>query len=132
MATTRHGSHHHRQVADDITVVLNGKEYQVHFDGEQATVDGIAYDFSASATERKPNQSTANSDATPVQAQLAAKVFKLEVTEGKQVDEGDLLLVLEALKMEIEVRSPKAGTVVSLPVRVGQQVQVGETIMTIG
>ena len=118
--------------ANDVTVVLNGKEYQVHFDGEQASVDGVAYDFSVAASKSQTQEAPQTSGTTAVQAQLAAKVFKLEVTEGSQVDAGDLLLVLEALKMEIEVRSAKAGTVASLPVRVGQQVQVGETIVTIG
>ncbi len=120
------------KAADDLTVQVNGKSYQVHFDGDKATVDGVAYDCSVSTSEGKSAKSTPTAESTPVTAQLAAKVFKLETAVGNQVAEGDLLLVLEALKMEIEVRSPSAGTVVDLPVSVGQQVQVGETIAAIG
>ncbi len=120
------------KAADDLTVQVNGKSYQVHFDGDKATVDGVAYDSSDTTSEGKISKSKPTAETTPVTAQLAAKVFKLETAVGNQVAEGDLLLVLEALKMEIEVRSPSAGTVVDLPVSVGQQVQVGETIAAIG
>ena len=65
-------------------------------------------------------------------SELAAKIFKVETKVGTQVAEGDLLLILEALKMEIEIKAPCAGTVVALPVDVGQAVAAGETLATIG
>ena len=50
---------------------------------------------------------------------------------GAAVNAGDLLLVLEALKMEIEVRAPVSGVIQDLPVAVGGQVAVGDTIAAI-
>ena len=64
-------------------------------------------------------------------APLAGNIFKVVVTPGQAVQEGDLLLILEAMKMETEVRSPRAGTVGSITVAVGDSVSVGDTLMTL-
>ena len=54
------------------------------------------------------------------------------VSVGQQVAAGDVILVLEAMKMETEVRSPEAGVVQSIAVREGDAVHVGDTLMTLG
>ena len=53
------------------------------------------------------------------------------VTPGAQVAEGDVVLILEAMKMETEVRAPRAGTVGTVAVAEGAAVKVGDTLYTL-
>ena len=59
-------------------------------------------------------------------------MFKVVVSEGDTVAEGDVLVVLEAMKMEIEVKAPKAGTVQSVLVTPGDKVVNGTPLVTLG
>ncbi|PIE42933.1 MAG: oxaloacetate decarboxylase subunit alpha [Gammaproteobacteria bacterium] len=68
----------------------------------------------------------------PVLAPLAGTIFKVLVSTGQAVQEGDVLLILEAMKMETEVRAAHAGTVGSINVAVGDSVTVGDTLLMIG
>ncbi len=54
------------------------------------------------------------------------------VQPGDQVAEGDLVIILEAMKMETEIRAPKAGTIGSVNAKEGSAVKVGDTLYTIG
>jgi len=67
----------------------------------------------------------------PVPAPVAGNIFKVIATPGQAVQEGDLLLILEAMKMETEVRAPRAGTVGAISVKVGDSVAVGDTLLTL-
>jgi oxaloacetate decarboxylase alpha subunit len=67
----------------------------------------------------------------PVMAPLAGTIMRVLVTQGQVVQEGNVLLTLEAMKMETEIRAARAGTVASLKVAVGDSVAVGQTLLTI-
>ena len=64
-----------------------------------------------------------------VPVELIAAVWKIEATPGQQVAEGDVLMILESMKMEIPVESPRAGTVKSILVAEGDQVQEGQVVL---
>jgi len=64
-----------------------------------------------------------------VPSELNAIVWKIEATEGSQVGEGDTLVVLEAMKMEIPVMAPRAGRVKSVLVAEKQQVAEGQALV---
>ena len=64
-----------------------------------------------------------------VAAQLSGKVLRVEVQAGDSVEAGQLLVVLEAMKMENEINAPKAGTVKEVTVSEGAQVSEGETLV---
>ena len=66
-----------------------------------------------------------------VPAQLSGKVLRVAVAVGDTVESGQLLLVLEAMKMENEINAPKAGTVKDIPVGEGAQVAEGDTLIVI-
>jgi biotin carboxyl carrier protein len=66
-----------------------------------------------------------------IQAVMPGRVVKVLVEEGATVEEGQGLLVLEAMKMENEVPAPRAGTVAGLHVTAGQAVESGETLIVI-
>ena len=68
---------------------------------------------------------------TPVTAPLAGNIWKVTATEGQTVAEGDVLLILEATKMETEIRAAQAGTVRGIAVKSGDAVAVGDTLMTL-
>jgi oxaloacetate decarboxylase alpha subunit len=68
----------------------------------------------------------------PQSAPLAGNIFKVLVQPGVTVEEGQLVIILEAMKMETEIRAFKAGTVGAVNVKVGDAVAVGESLLTIG
>lgn len=70
--------------------------------------------------------------ATPLPAPLSGNIFKVNVAVGAVVNEGDVVMILEAMKMETEVRASAAGTVVSVDVAEGASVSVGQTLLTLG
>ncbi|MEQ6884529.1 sodium-extruding oxaloacetate decarboxylase subunit alpha [Salicola sp. Rm-C-2C1-2] len=68
----------------------------------------------------------------PVTAPLAGNIFKVHVSPGQQVNEGDVLIILEAMKMETEVKADRSGTIGSVTVKVGDSVAVGDELLTLG
>jgi oxaloacetate decarboxylase alpha subunit len=67
-----------------------------------------------------------------VPAPLAGTVVAVKVRPGQIIASGELILLLEAMKMETEVRSPEAGTVLAVSVKEGDSLQVGQTLLTLG
>jgi acetyl-CoA carboxylase biotin carboxyl carrier protein len=66
-----------------------------------------------------------------VRAEMVANVWKVVATEGDQVEDGDTLVILESMKMEIPVLVEGAGTLAKLHVAEGDVVQEGDLIATI-
>ncbi|MGH3342683.1 MAG: biotin/lipoyl-binding carrier protein [Carbonactinosporaceae bacterium] len=70
--------------------------------------------------------------AEEVRAEMVANVWKVVVSQGDAVDDGDTLVILESMKMEIPVIAEIAGTVAELKVAEGDVVQEGDIIAVIG
>ena len=66
-----------------------------------------------------------------VNAVLAGNIFKVHVSVGDVVNEGDALLVVEAMKMETEIVAPKAGVISQMLVAEGDVVAVGDSLVAI-
>lgn len=66
-----------------------------------------------------------------VESEVTGKVWKVEVGVGDRVGEGDILLILESMKMEIPVESPQAGTVAELCVAADEPVQEDQVVAVI-
>ena len=66
-----------------------------------------------------------------VKSPMPGNILKINVTVGQKVNEGDTLLVLEAMKMENEIASPKAGTVAQIIVSKGTVVETGAPLVVI-
>lgn len=117
------------------TVEVGNRRYDVAFDGGKATVNGKAYSYSiseggaAAAEPSKPSKPSGNGEI--VCAELAGQVLRLVASEGDRVAEGDILLVLEALKMEIEIKAPVAGVVSAMMVAGDQAVSTGDALVEI-
>jgi pyruvate carboxylase subunit B len=123
--------------ADSYTVNLNGKKYAVKFEGDKtAVVNGNTYSFAIKEGVEETScvcGATADSskNAEPVTIGMPGNVVKIQVSEGDSVAEGDVLLVLEAMKMETGVKAPKAGKIASINVAKGEHVKSGQVLMTI-
>lgn len=66
-----------------------------------------------------------------VVADVSGRVWKVEVTEGQQVEEGDTLLIVESMKMEIPVEAPASGTVLRLMAAEGDMVTDDQVLVVI-
>ena len=111
------------------TVTVNGKKYAVALEGNKAVVNGKLYDVDVKAGLEAKAVST---DGTPVKAALPGNVLKVMVSEGDTISEGDVIAVVEAMKMETEIKSPVSGIVKSVEIEVGNKVQNGQVLVTIG
>ena len=112
------------------TVTINGKKYAVALEGGKATVNGKLFDFSVK--EGIEAKAADAGEGTPVKAALPGNVLKVLVTEGDSIAEGDVIAVVEAMKMETEIKSPVSGTVKSVEIEVGNKVQTGQVLVTVG
>ena len=66
-----------------------------------------------------------------VESEVTGTVWKIETNVGDKVAEGDVLMIIESMKMEIPVESPVAGTVSEILISVDDAVEEGETILRI-
>ena len=67
-----------------------------------------------------------------VRSEIAGSVWKIEVTVGQSVAEGDVLIILESMKMEIPVEAPSAGVVQALHVTESDAVKEDQLLVTLG
>ena len=70
-------------------------------------------------------------DGTPVESPVAGNIWKLNVSEGDHVQKGDVVAVLESMKMEIEIYAPGSGNVITVSRQEGQQINAGQAIMVL-
>jgi len=68
---------------------------------------------------------------TPVEAHITGTVWKIEVTVGDEVDEGDTVVILESMKMEMPVEAEDPGTVSEIRCTEGQSVQEGDVLVVL-
>ena len=113
-------------------VSLNGTSYNVDIKGDQATVNGKAYAFTVGEGEASDQPAASSGEGADVSAPMNAKVIKVNVSTGDQVQEGDVLFIVEAMKMEVEVKAPCAGSIVSLDTESGAQISAGDKMASIG
>jgi biotin carboxyl carrier protein len=123
---------------------VNGASYKVELQGDQATVNGIAYAFQIQGkrpyreagkerpTEAPPRAVRATAEkAGAVTAIMPGKIIRVLVKESDEVQEGDVLCVLEAMKMENELRASKSGVVKEVTVEPGSDVEMGEVLVVV-
>lgn len=109
------------------TVELEGKAFVVKV-SEGGDISHVATTAPQAAPQATPAPVTGG---TPVTAPMAGNIWKVVATEGQTVAAGDVLFILEAMKMETEVKAAQAGTVCGICVKAGDAVAVGDTVMTL-
>ncbi|MGE4407573.1 sodium-extruding oxaloacetate decarboxylase subunit alpha [Pseudomonas sp.] len=113
------------------TVEVSGRSFVVQV-SDGGDIEGIKpLGGSAAAVAAPAGAALAASAGEPQAAPLAGNIFKVLVQPGQLVQEGDLVMILEAMKMETEIRAFKAGTVAAVNVKVGDAVSVGDSLLSI-
>ena len=129
-------------------VTLNGRTYEVEVEAGKAmlldeyeaivpTAAPVAAPAAAPAPVAAPAAAPTPAAAAPVAgdavtAPMPGNILKVNVTPGQAVKEGDVLVVLEAMKMENEILAPKACTVKQVLVSKGSTVDTGATLVVLG
>ncbi|CAM2842245.1 sodium-extruding oxaloacetate decarboxylase subunit alpha [Vibrio rarus] len=109
---------------ESYSVKVDGQVYDVEV-GPQGQLTSVA---SSSAVQSTPVASNSGED---VPAPLAGNIFKVNVASGEVVEEGDVLLILEAMKMETEVRAARGGVIQGMHVKEGDSVSVGSPLLSL-
>lgn len=107
-------------------VKVNGKVYEVELEEVKETAGTIA------VPEAKEEKKAAPSlGGTKVPAPMAGKILDIKVAAGAKVNKGDTILILEAMKLENEIKSPAAGTVKEVVTSKGAMVNNGDTLIVL-
>ncbi len=126
-----------------LTVYVNEKPFAVQLpdplpeDGAiELLVDAKTYAVEASgAAAATPRPKAARKSAVAatgaVVSQMTGRIVRIDVKTGDTVNEGDVLLVIEAMKMENEITAPVGGTVTEIAVSAGARVSEGDTLLVI-
>ncbi|HCW71693.1 MAG TPA: oxaloacetate decarboxylase subunit alpha, partial [Gammaproteobacteria bacterium] len=85
----------------------------------------------ASSTEKEIVAEVPTSSGEPIGAPLSGTIWKVMVSLNQKVNEGDVLVILEAMKMETEIRAARGGVVTDISVKEGDSVTVGQTLLTL-
>lgn len=117
---------------EQYSVRVDGQVYDVEVGpkGELTSVTPAGAPATKSAAPSPAPASVANG-GDPVKAPLAGNIFKVVVQQGQEVHEGDILVVLEAMKMETEIRAIHGGVIQAITVKEGDAVSVGQPLMTL-
>ncbi len=114
---------------ESYSVKVEGQVYDVEV-GPQGQLTSVSpASAPAAAPAQAPAAPAGNAEAVP--APLAGNIFKVNVQAGAQVAEGDVLLILEAMKMETEVRAARGGIIQDLHVKEGDSVTVGAPLLSL-
>jgi pyruvate carboxylase subunit B len=132
----------------EYTVTVNGKAYGVKLTKNSAMVNGNEYplnvafgidekaiettkDTAGSAPVASDASAAASHEAVSVYAPMPGLILRLDVKEGQQVKKNQVLLIMEAMKMENEIYAPCDGVVTKIAVSQGQQMQSDDELLVI-
>lgn len=122
-------------------ITVNGTSYEVEVEEVKAAVAAApaakpAAPAPAAAPAAKPAAAptpvAAGAGDTTVPAPMPGKIVSVNVSAGQAVKAGEVLLILEAMKMQNEIQAPAAGTVKGINVAAGQNVAAGDTLVVLG
>ncbi len=122
------------RMAGNYTVVVDGRRYSVQVaEGDEEITVAPAKEEKAASAETAPAPATAAQErgSIEIKAQTPGVVWKILKAPGEHVDEGEPLMILEAMKMEIEVPAPMQGTVAGIEVASGDNVVEGQLLATL-
>lgn len=125
-----------KATSNEVTITIGGSSYGIKIENGKAIVDGVSYDYSIkdgiSQTTSTPTQATSSGTATPVTAGLPGTVVKIVSPVGTQVSDGTTILIVEAMKMEVEIKSSVSGSVKEIKVKPGDSIVAGQELAIVG
>ncbi|MGB3751678.1 MAG: biotin/lipoyl-containing protein [Arcobacteraceae bacterium] len=117
------------------TVVVDGKKFSVQVaegNADIQVVTPITTETTTPASAANTQAPTQSGSGTEIGATVNGNVWKILVEVGQKVEKGQVIAILEAMKMEIDIESPVSGTVNAIPVKPNDAVEEGQTIAVIG
>lgn len=114
-------------------VSIDSKIYNVNIKGDNAVVDGKSYNISINDAESSESSSSVenSSEGSDIVSPMNAKVISVNVNIGDSVTEGTVIFIVEAMKMEVEVKAASSGKITSIDAKAGDQVSSGDKMATI-
>ena len=118
-------------------ITVNGNVYDVEVEefGEKASTGAPVKAAPAAPKKEAKNaaapQATGTEGAVKVNAPMPGKILSVKAKVGQAVNKGDVLMILEAMKMENEIVAPSAGTVASININEGASVEAGTLLATL-
>ena len=115
------------------SVSIDNKTYNVKINGDEAIVNGQSFNISVSDgdVEDSANSSNSSSEGSEIVSPMNAKVISVNLNVGDVVNEGDIVFIVEAMKMEVEVKAASSGKISSIDAKAGDQVSSGDKMATI-
>ena len=125
-----------KATSNEVTVTVGGSSYGIKIENGKAIVDGVSYDYTIkdgiSQTASAPVQASSSGAATPITAGLPGTVVKIISPVGTQVSDGTTILIVEAMKMEVEIKSSVSGSVKEIKVKPGDSIVAGQELAIVG
>ena len=125
-----------KATSNEVTVTVGGSSYGIKIENGKAIVDGVSYDYTIkdgiSQTASAPTQASSSGAATPITAGLPGTVVKIISPVGTQVSDGTTILIVEAMKMEVEIKSSVSGSVKEIKVKPGDSIVAGQELAIVG
>ena len=120
-------------------ITVNGNTYEVLVEEADATSTPVTYTApvaaapkaSAPAAAPAAPKASAPAGATPVTAPMPGTILAVKVTAGQSVKKGDVICVLEAMKMENDIPAPQDGVIASINVQKGASVNAGDILASL-
>lgn len=117
------------------TITVNGNVYDVTVEEGAADVTAAAPKTTAKAAPKAaakaaPKAAAGTEGSVKVMAPMPGKILSVKAESGKAIKKGEVILVLEAMKMENEIVAPQDGTVASINAAAGVNVEAGEVLAT--
>jgi len=120
------------------TVNVGGNAHTVQVQGNSASVDGITYSIEAQGLEeprpgraRKAATAAAADEAGAITAIMPGLVIKINKKEGERVEAGEVIIILEAMKMQNELHARQSGVVKQINVKQGESVEMRQVLAVI-
>jgi len=113
-------------------ISVEGKNFNLTLDGDRATVNGKSFQVSLeTADAASAGDGSSSATATPVTSQMPGAVLRILAHAGDHVNEGEGVLVIEAMKMEVQIAAPVTGVVRNVVVQKGDHITTGQILAEI-
>ena len=119
-----------------LSLMLRGRSYEAGVlaldDGYEVDVLGIPHELSVIDPKRKALRTAGSAGGASLKTQMPGRVVRVLVSEGDVVEKGEPLVVVEAMKMENELKSPQAGTIARVLVKEGDVLEARAVLIELG